>query len=91
VFCFIYLEKKNVRNTRLRRAARCIMARPADEHFYRPSTRCKIEHPTGQISAQRALYVYSATEARFSALKYSALVGDALMVVYKFYVKTHSK
>jgi hypothetical protein len=37
-----------------------------------------MEHPAGQISAQRALSVYSAAEARFSASKYSASVGDAL-------------
>ena len=64
----------------LRRAARCIMERPAEELFYRANTRCKIEHPAGQISAQRALSIYSAAETTFSAPKFSVAVGDALSV-----------
>jgi hypothetical protein len=35
--------------------ARCILVRSAEEHLHRPRTRYKIEHPAGQIFAQRAL------------------------------------
>jgi hypothetical protein len=35
--------------------ARCILARPVEELFYRPSTRYILARPTGQISAQRAI------------------------------------
>jgi hypothetical protein len=38
------------------------MARPVEEHFYYPRTRCKIEHSAGRISAQRTLSVYSAAK-----------------------------
>jgi hypothetical protein len=54
---------------------------PAEELFYRANTRCKIEHPTGQISAQCALYVYSAAKARFIVPIFSAPVGDALSTI----------
>jgi hypothetical protein len=40
----------------LSRVARCIMARPTEEHFYHPRMRGKIEHPAGQISAQSYLF-----------------------------------
>jgi hypothetical protein len=54
------------------------MEHPVEEFFYRVNARCKIEHPTGRNLVQRALSVYSAAEARFSAPKYSAPIEDAL-------------
>jgi hypothetical protein len=54
------------------------MERPAEELFYRANARCKLEHPTEQISAQRAI-VYSATEARFSTPIFRTSVEDALI------------
>jgi hypothetical protein len=59
-------------------ALRCIMERPAEKLFYRANARCKLEHPTEQISAQRAI-VYSATEARFSTPIFRTSVEDALI------------
>jgi hypothetical protein len=31
------------------------MACPAEDQFYRPRTRCILEYPAGQISAQRTI------------------------------------
>jgi hypothetical protein len=54
------------------------MARPTEEHFFRPSTRRKMPLPAGQLSPQRALSVYSAVEPRYSVPIFAAPVGDAL-------------
>jgi hypothetical protein len=54
------------------------MARPEEDHFYRPSTRRKIPHPAEQLSTQRTLPVYSAAKTLFSSPIFSAAVGDAL-------------
>jgi hypothetical protein len=47
---------------------------PAEEHFFRPSTRRKIPLPMEELSPRRAVSVYS----RYSARIYATRVGDAL-------------
>jgi hypothetical protein len=60
------------------RAARCIMERPAKEHFKRSRIPSSLASPMGENSGQRAINVYSAVAAIYTAPKYSAAVGDAL-------------
>jgi hypothetical protein len=54
------------------------MALPAEEHFYRLSTRGKMALPTGRLSRQRAVSVYSALQTTFIAPIFGASVGDAV-------------
>jgi hypothetical protein len=54
------------------------LPRPAEDHFYRPRTRCILARPGGEKPAQRALSVYRAAKRRFTAPRFSAPVGDAL-------------
>jgi hypothetical protein len=70
LFCLIYISNEN--------EARCIMALPAEEHFYRLSTRGKMALPTGRLSRQRAVSVYSALQTTFIAPIFGASVGDAV-------------
>jgi hypothetical protein len=77
-FCLIYISKENEATSRSGRAARCIMALSAEEHFYRPSTRGKMTLPAGQLSRQRAESVYNALQTTYSEPIFGAFVGDAL-------------
>jgi hypothetical protein len=67
--------------------ARCILAHPVEDQFYRPRTRCILARPAGQIAANRTPTVYSATEERFSAPIFCAPVGDALSLMVKSVVE----
>jgi hypothetical protein len=78
LFCLIYISSENEATSRSGRAARCIMALPAEEHFYRLSTRGKMALPTGRLSRQRAVSVYSALQTTFIAPIFGASVGDAV-------------
>jgi hypothetical protein len=79
VWLFDLCDCKIVYKTVFRARARCILPRPAEDDFFRPRTRCILPRPAGENTAQRALAVYSAQNQRFSAPRYSAPVGDALI------------
>jgi hypothetical protein len=66
--------------------ARCILEHPAEEHFYRTRTRSSLAPPVGGNPAQRVTNVYSTDETIYSALKYSATVGDALSTSLPFLI-----
>jgi hypothetical protein len=57
---------------------RCKIARLLGEGFWVVRTRCKIVPLVEDSLAQRTVNLYSALEATFAALKYSAPVGDDL-------------
>jgi hypothetical protein len=63
---------------------RCKIARLLGEGFWVVRTRCKIALPVENSLAQRAVNLYSALEATFTAPSFSAPVGDALRVVILF-------
>jgi hypothetical protein len=81
LFCLIYISSENEATSRSGRAARCIMALPAEEHFCRPSTCGKMVLPPEQLSRQRAVSVYRALQTIYSAPFFRVSVGDALSTV----------
>jgi hypothetical protein len=54
------------------------MARPAEEHFCRPTTPGKMALSARQLSRERAVSVYNAVQTIYSAQIFEASVGDAL-------------